>query len=175
MPTSKERVRLKTGKTPQRLMERLKRTVISLYGVNPEKYIPVDTRLTCINGLCIIHSEETYTSKLRVTGVRVLYEGSWLGVYTKKHVLPSTTLAARIIREYGLSSAIIVNEKAVKAFLYGNDILPESVIEIYPSSTGVYAVLDQLDHEVIGFSRWSSRRNIYVNLYDIGFFLRNLG
>lgn len=175
MPAVKKRVEFKTGKTPRRLVEGLKHTVSALYGVNPDKYIPENTRLTCIDRLCIIHSEEACASQLRLAGIRVLYEGGWLGVYTRNHVLPSTVLANSITRERGPSSAIIVSEQAVKSFLYGNDILPKSVIKIYPSTIGVYAVIDQLDQEVIGFAKWSKRKNVYVNLYDIGFFLRTLG
>jgi hypothetical protein len=175
MPSEKERLELRTGKAPQRVVEKFKSTIRELYDVDPEEYINQGVRLTCINDFCAIHSEEISARELRLCGLRVIYEGLWLGVYTKKTVLPSTTLASRIIRERGLRSAIIVSDQGVKAFLYGNDILPESVIKKYPSKIGIYTVIDHSDNEVIGFSKWSSRKNVYVNLYDVGIFLRILG
>lgn len=175
MPSEKERLELKTGKTPLKLVLKLKSTIRDLYGVDPDKYIPLNTRLTCIDSFCIIHSEIPSTRGLRLSNLRIIYEGSWLGVYVKRTALPSISLARRILQEHGLRSAILVSDQGVKAFLYGNDILPQSVIKIYPSSTGIYTVIDSSDQEVIGFSKWSSRRKVYVNIYDLGIFLRILG
>lgn len=69
----------------------------------------------------------------------------------------------------------MVKEQGIKAFLYGNDILPESVIKVIPPLKGVYAVVDPLDEEVVGFVEWSSIKNVYANIYDAGVFLRKLG
>jgi len=175
MSTVKKKIKLKTSKTPLNLLNELKSCIRDLYSVDPEKYIPKYTRLTCISELCIIHSEEECAQRLRLSSIRVIYEGYWLGVYVKGVVLPSTVLATKIIQERGLSAAIIITDHGVKAFLYGRDILPESVIKTYPSSRNIYAVIDHSDHEIIGFSKWDDSRKVYVNLYDLGLFLRILG
>ncbi len=175
MPSEKERLKLKTGKTPLKLLLKLKLAIRDLYGVDPDKYVPLNTRLTCIDNFCVIHSEIPDARELRLSNLRIIYEGFWLGVYVKKTVLPSTSLARRILREHGLRSAILVSDQGIKAFLYGNNILPQSVIKIYPSTTGTYTVIDSSDQEVVGFSKWNSRRNVYVNIYDLGIFLRILG
>jgi len=176
MPSEeKKRIKLRSRRTPLRLLEKLKTTIKELYSVNPEYYIPPSTRLTCIDEFCIIHSEVSSTQELRTSGLRVIFEGTWLGVYTRGLILPSILIARRIFRDQGVQAAILVAERGVKAFLYGNDILPESVIKIYPPSRGIYAVIDGVDNEIVGFTRWSSEKRVYVNLYDLGIFLRLLG
>jgi len=172
---SKKRIKLRSRRTPLKLLKKLKTIIKRLYNVNPEEYIPAITRLTCIDEFCIIHSEISSTQELRISGLRVIFEGSWLGVYTHRLITPSTLLARKIFRDQGVRAAILVAEQGVKAFLYGNDILPESVIKIYPPSIGIYAVIDCVDNEVVGFTKWSSEKGVYVNLYDLGIFLRILG
>lgn len=168
---SKKKVALRTGRPPASLVERLKDLLKLLYGVNPDDYVRGTARYTCFSPeLCVIYSGEHAS-----LGAFLLYEGLWTGLLVKRILVPSINIASRIYREHGVRAAIVVAEKGIRAFLYGNDILPRSVLKVIPPNHGIYAVLDPTDNEVVGFVKWSAKRHIYENLYDAGIFLRVLG
>ncbi|MEM2524133.1 MAG: hypothetical protein QXS34_05135 [Desulfurococcaceae archaeon] len=171
MPSEKKVAKFKVGVVPGRVVERLRNALRELYGVNPEEYITSGLRYTCLGrDLCIIYGTRYSPSKLFV-----LYEDSWIALYAKNTLTPSLCLIREIYEKHGMKAAIVVAEKGVRAFLYGNDILPQSVVEIMPPELGLYAVIDSSDMEVIGFAKWDGRRQVYENIYDAGIFLRALG
>jgi len=172
MPAQKKRLELKQGILPRKIRERLVDFVVGSYGSEFNDLIPINLRYICFGrDLCLIYEGTT----MQNNGLTILFNGPWIGIYVKKHILPSIPLVTRIYREKGLRAAIIARDQGVKAFLYGNDILPESVVRKIPPDIGIYAVIDGEDNEVIGFAEWSEDEKVYVNLYDIGIFLRELG
>lgn len=172
MPSKKDEIVLKKGKVPSKILDKLRKTVEELYGVDPSKYIPLLANYVCFNEFCILYSGIKHLEKISATR---LFEGSWIGVYYKKLVVPSVTLVKHIYAEVGTKAAVVVAEQGVKAFLYGNDVLLESVLRVIPPRKGLYAVIDSLDGEVIGFAKWDPARKVYMNVYDLGMFLRILG
>jgi 60S ribosome subunit biogenesis protein NIP7 len=172
MPSKKKKLRFRKGVLPQHLRRRFVRLIIELYGEDVVSMIPASLRYTCFEpGLCIVYEGD---GKLNCS-LTILYEGPWIAFILGKRIVPSIPLVSRIFREKGVKAAVLVKEQGIKAFLYGNDILPESVIKIIPPLKGVYAVVNPLDEEVVGFVEWSSIKNVYVNIYDAGVFLRKLG
>ncbi len=172
MPTQKKKLEFKQGRLPSKLRDRLADFVRKLYGEEFIDLIPVNLKYVCFErDLCLI-----YEKPLRgLDNLTVLFNAPWIAIYVNKHVLPSIPLVARIYREKGVRAAIVVKEQGVKAFLYGNDILVESVLKKIPPDKGVYTVIDGEDGEILGFVEWSEKKKVYVNLYDIGLFLRKLG
>lgn len=171
MPSKKKEIKLKVGKVPSRVVDKFKSMLRQLYDANPEEYITRNLGYTCLGeNICLIYNKQHFFPKLLV-----LYENSWIGLYVKKTLVPSLSLIKEIYKKHGIKAAIIVNEQGVKAFLYGNDILPQSVVKVIPPKLGLYAVVDVSDEEVVGFVRWSSRKRVYKNVYDLGIFLRLLG
>ncbi len=171
MSSEKKTLKLKTGTVSKSTSEKIAKLLSELYGVNPSRYLPSVLNYTCFNeNLCII-----YGSKLGLVNLKVLYENSWIAVYTKKRLVPSINIVRSIYSDQGVKAAIIVKEQGVKAFLYGNDILLESVLQVVPPVKKLFAVIDSADNEVIGFAAWNPRRRIYENIYDAGLFLRELG
>lgn len=168
---SKKKVALRTGRLPAPLVKKLKDLLKLLYNVDPDDYVKGVTRYTCFNPeLCVIYSGEHPFS-----GAFTLYGGLWIALFVKRTLVPSINIASRIYKEHNVRAAIVVADKGIKAFLYGNDILPQSVLKVIPPNHGIYAVLDPVDNEVVGFVRWNTKKHIYENLYDAGIFLRVLG
>lgn len=173
MPIKKESIKLRTGRLPRGIAEKLEKMIYELYGVDPSEFIPKNTRYTCFNELCIIcsHSIEA----LNMLSAMKLFAGKWIALYRNKILAPSIPLVNEIYSRAGLKAAVLITDKGIKAFLYGKDVLPESIIKVIPPSKGLYAVIDQYDNEVIGFVRWNPIRQVYENIYDAGIFIRLLG
>lgn len=151
--------------------EKIAKRLKELYDVDPSNYVPPALRYTCyLKDLCVI-----YGSKLNAADLTVLYEDSWIALYIKKQFIPSISIVRSIYSNHGVKSAIIVGEQGIKAFLYGNDVLPDSVISIIPPAKDLYAVIDSSDDEIVGFASWDPIKKIYANIFDIGMFLRVLG
>ncbi|MEM4718393.1 MAG: hypothetical protein QXE81_06550, partial [Desulfurococcaceae archaeon] len=137
----------------------------------PGKYIPGILKYLCINKeICNIYGSNRYE-----TDIKYIYENLWIAIYKEKNIAPSTILIDSIYRDHGIKAALYVKEQGLKAFLYGNDILPESVVRIIPPHYGIYSVIDPEDDVIVGFVKWNSKRRVYENIYDIGIFLRILG
>lgn len=171
MPSEKKVVKFKVGGVPSGVVEKFKNALRELYGIDPEEHVTGKLRYTCPSkDLCII-----YGKQLPLCGLPVLYEDSWVALYAKKVLAPSLSLIRKIYGKHGVKAAILVSEKGVRAFLYGNDVLPQSVVKTIPPRLGLYAVIDSSDMEVIGFAKWDGKRQVYKNVYDVGIFLRTLG
>ncbi len=171
MSPEKKTLKLKTGALRKPTREKISSLLRRLYNVDSSKYVPSTLRYVCLNeDPCII-----YGSKLDIGDLTVLYEDSWIALYTKKRFVPSISIVQSIYSDHGIKSAIIVKEQGVKAFLYGNDILPDSVIDTIPPIGELITVIDSTDGEIVGFVTWNPRRRIYENIFDIGLFLRKLG
>ncbi|MEM1695754.1 MAG: hypothetical protein QXJ18_03050 [Desulfurococcaceae archaeon] len=173
MSSKKKIIKLKLGRLPRKTADRIERLVSELYGVSTGDLIPKDLRYTCFEDLCIV-----YVHDPRIPGIlsaTEIFGGRWIALYVKGTLAPSIPLIKEIYKRTGLRAAIVVSEEGVKAFLYGNDVLPESVIELVPPSKGLYAVVDYYDKDVVGFAKWNPKKRVYENIYDIGIFIRLLG
>lgn len=172
MPVEKEKLTLRKGKLPSKIREELVDYVRRAYGEDVASQIPHKLRYVCFEpDFCLIYapiglSEEKLT---------LIYEGAWIATYTRGLVVPSIPFSSKVFSVKGPAVAIEVSEQGVKAFLYGNDILPISVIRVIPPRLGVYAVIDSTDGAVIGFVKWNNTKAVYENVYDAGVFLRKLG
>ena len=137
--------------------------------IEPNKYIGDNLVVTCLGQTCIIHEgRKTYPAT-------TLYSGRWIGLIIDDYPYLSPVLYEEIYMEHGYRAAVIARDKGVKAFLYGNDLLPTSVLKVYGPKKYPLAVIDGSDHKVIGVARWDPRKGIYRNIYDLGLFLRVLG
>lgn len=154
------------------LGDELREVLREVFGINPGEYIRGPLRSTRVNNdICVIY-EPIKGARLRPT---MLFSGRWVGLSVKGLVVPSIQLLNEIYSREGPAAAIIVAEQGVKAFLYGNDVLVESVIEAYPPADGIVGVLDSTDMKVIGVAKYSKKEGVYKNVYDAGIFLRLLG
>ncbi|MEM4481585.1 MAG: hypothetical protein QXK88_01050 [Desulfurococcaceae archaeon] len=169
MSPAKKVAKFKAGRAPENIVVELREILSSTYSANPSEFIGESVRYTCINNICIL-----YCGKARTNALKILYEGNWVGLYNKKVIAPSISVIKSIYSKYGVKAAIVVGEKALRAFLYGNDIFPESVHEVIPPRKWLYSVIDPDDGEVVGFVKWSRERRIYENIYDVGIFIRAL-
>ncbi len=166
------RIRLKYGVLGRGRTRRLYMYIRDKLGYNPDELFKPPLYYTCFNDKCIIHKGSG--KYFRATK---LYEDGWIGVIMDKHVYPSPIIYERIYHERGFRAAIIVGDRGVRAFLYGNDILPESIIREYPPLDSGVAVVDHSDHRVIGVALRVKHEGSYYyrNIYDLGMFLRVWG
>jgi 60S ribosome subunit biogenesis protein NIP7 len=138
-------------------------------GVEPRKYLCGDLYYICFNNNCFI-----MCGAGKYDSATLLYKGPWIGVLKGKRPYLSPQIYEKIYNDIGgFRAAIIVGDQGVKSFLYGNDILKESIIKEYPPLDQPVAVIDHSDYRVIGVAYKSG--NIYRNIYDLGFFLRVWG
>lgn len=171
MLTKKKTIRFKTGILPSTIRMKLENVLRVIYQIDPSTYLPSTLKYLCIDReLCVIYGSHQNRGR-----IRYIYENSWTALYVKKTIAPSTTLVEDIYRKHGVKAALYVREQGLKAFLYGNDILPESVVRIIPPYHGMYSVIDPEDNAIVGFARWNSGKKVYENIYDIGIFLRTMG
>lgn len=116
--------------------------------------------------------------------------GLLIGWATREGFVPSPWFFEELFRLSRASRcAVIVNEQGVKAFLYGNDILVASIVEIrepFPKG-GIVAVVDAMDGTVVGVGKAvmdrigveKARREgkmlsvVVKNVFDLGVLLRN--
>jgi len=166
------RIRVKTGRVRGNLHRRLGKILRDIYGVNENEYLAEPLGFTCIGDICIVYS---MPSNLGVNGLTRLYMGRWVATVVNGALTPSIPLVESIYASRGLRAAIIVTEQGVKAFLYGNDILLESIREKYEPVNQLVTVVDSSDREIIGFAEWDQRRRVYRNIFDLGLYLRLLG
>ncbi|MCY0868247.1 MAG: hypothetical protein OWQ48_03335 [Desulfurococcus sp.] len=166
------KIKIRRGVAGRQLVARLYRILEEVFNARLERYISGRLEYTCINNTCIVYEASTGFTERNLV---VLYMSSWIAIVVRGEVVPSITLADRIFREKGYRATIIVGDKGVKAFLYGNDILPESIVEKHEPVDSIVAVVDSSDYEILGFAKYNPRRRIYENIYDLGVYLRILG
>ncbi len=166
------RIKLSFNKLDSFRLKILVNYIIEVLNYDPYKLFKPPLYYTCFNNKCIIHekSGKYYKSTL-------LYSGRWIGILINNKPYPSPLIYEEIYRRTGeYRAAIIIKEQGVKAFLYGNDVLMESIAKEYPPLEYPVAVIDQEDHRVIGVARRiKSRKPYYQNIYDLGMFLREWG
>ncbi len=168
-PKEEPRITYESRRLPRRYLSILKNYIRKSLRTDPNNYIGNSLVVTCLGKTCIIHEgRNTYPAT-------TLYSGRWIGLIIDDYPYLSPVLYEEIYMEHGYRAAVIARNKGVKAFLYGNDILPISVQRVYGPKKYPLAVIDSSDHKVIGVVRWDPRRKIYRNIYDLGLFLRTLG
>ena len=162
-------VSYRIGKLPYKLRSILNYYIRECLQVNPNKYIGAEQYLICFNVYCFIHQGSG-----KFNGATLLYSGKWIGVVFGNKPYLSPLLYEEIYRDIGeYRAAIMVGEKGVKNFLYGNDILPASIVREYDPINTIVAVIDEKDHSVIGVAKpIGAHKRIHRNIYDIGLFLR---
>ena len=163
------RLKFRSRLLPQKHIRKLEIYIHDVLRADPEKYLPRKPRLTCLGEICIVH--EGFKEYPATT----IYSGRWIGIVINDEPYLSPIIYEEIYRDNGFRAAVIAREKGVKAFLYGNDLLPISVEKLYGPRRGAVAVIDKTDYRVIGVARWDPKKRIYKNIYDLGVFLRNLG
>jgi len=166
---SKRRVRLRFGKLDVSYRLKLEKFLINVLGVDPHMYIPSELHYTCFDEYCIIHEEAG-----RDEYVTLLYSGLWIGVIINGGVYLSIPIYEKIYSTIGFKAAIVVGEQGVKNFLYGRDVLEESIVSKYPPLNNPLAVIDHIDERVIGVVE-PGENGIYKHIYDLSMFLHILG
>lgn len=167
---SNRHVKFERGIVDRRIMGVLKRFIRRKLGYDPDRLFKGSLAYTCFNNKCFI-----YQNGPGFNGASLLYSGLWIGVLLDNKPYLSPVIYERIYSEKGFRAAIVVGEKGVKAFLYGNDVLEQSIIRKYPPLDGPLAVIDASDHSVIGVVEPAKQRGVYRNIYDLGMFLREWG
>lgn len=154
------------------LGDRLYRVLREVFGVGPDEYLRGPLRSFRVNDeICVLYEP---IGRVELKPI-ALFSGKWAGLSVKGVVVPSIQLLNEIYSGKGPTAAILVAEQGVRAFLYGNDVLTESVIKAYPPANGVVGVIDAADMRVIGVAKFSKKEGVYENIYDAGIFLRLLG
>lgn len=168
----KHKLKISFGKLSRKHKDSLFSYVRNILGVDPIKYLSNDLYYVCLNRNCFISNGAGKYYRLTM-----LYKGVWVGVIIDNKPYLSPEIYEKIYHDIGTyRAAIIVGEKGVKNFLYGNDVLEQSIIAEYPPLDQPVAVIDNLDGKVIGVAkRWDVRGKIYRNIYDLGIFLRIWG
>lgn len=166
-----KKINLKTGLLPQKLRMMLDEYLYEALDAEPREYLPGKLYYTCFDKLCIIHGGAgKYWSATR------LYSGEWIGIIIHGKPYPSPIIYEKIYGSRGVRAAIVVKDKGAKAFLYGNDVLYESISRIIPPIEYPVAVIDEADDKVIGVARRAAGAKPYFqNIYDLGIFLRMFG
>jgi len=167
--TEKKRVEFRFGKLSRSLRGKLEEYLKIVLGVEPSEIIRGDLYVTCFDEYCIVH--EAAGREERVT---LLYSGMWVGVIVDYRIYPSIPVYEKVYSVKGLRAALVVGEKGVKNFLYGRDILEESVVAKYPPLNNPLAVVDQSDMRVLGVVVPGSS-GVYRHVYDLSMFLHILG
>ncbi|WP_440059374.1 hypothetical protein ACSU1N_06200 [Thermogladius sp. 4427co] len=138
-------------------------------GVDLGEYVDLSrVYQTCFDDTCLIYA-------LSSRAPNTIFDGAWIGVSLGGKAVLSTLLYTEVFNRVGYRAAVIASEKGVRAFLYGNDLLYESIIEIYEPIDSFIAVVDSSDKTVIGVAELDRERRVFRNIYDLGIFLRILG
>lgn len=165
------RVRFKRGVLSGSHYRRLVDYLNEVLGVDHRRYICSEPGLVCFNGVCVVFC--TADASLGIDPGSIVYAGPWIGLLRGGIVYPSIQLYEAVYSDVGFRAAIVVSEAGVKNFLYGRDVLEESVVEKYPPLNNPLAVIDREDMRVVGVAE--PRRGYYRNVYDAGLFLRLFG
>ncbi|MET1160307.1 MAG: hypothetical protein ABWW65_05045 [Thermoprotei archaeon] len=165
-----KRIRFRFGKLGKNPSLNLLEYIEKVLGTNPTDYFKLPLYYICLNDLCIVHEKSG-----KIDGVSLIYTGNWIGVLVGDDVYLSPQLYEKIYSRTGYRAAIVVSEKGIKNFLYGKDVLEESVLKKYPPLDNPVAVIDSYDNRVVGVAIPIRERRIYKNVYDLGIFLRRLG
>lgn len=164
-----EKIRVKRRRCDSKCQGKILQT-IGFFTGNPLKYVSENLHELCVSKVCVIYDPAVD----RLGDATILFSGRWIAVKINGEIAPSVSLVEEIYSNEGFRAALIVGEKAVKAFLYGNDVLPTSVLEKYPPDENIVSVIDPSDYRIIGFAKYDKHRNVYRNIYDLGIFLRIL-
>jgi len=165
----RRRIKFANNPAPAEHVEALKKYILGAFNAELDLLVEVgELKETCFNNLCLIYQGTTELS-------RVVFSGGLVGIVKDGHVVPSPQLYTKLFQRFGWRSCVVATDKGVKAFLYGNDLLLESVAEIYPPVDSYVAVLDYYDYNVIGVAKWDEPSKVFKNVFDLGVYLRKLG
>lgn len=165
----KEKVLFKHGFLRLELVEEIRSYFLNVLEVEPSIYLCDEPRFTCFNEICVVYCSSIQRT---IPDKALIYSGDWLGVliHGKPYVSPS--VYENVFMKKGYRASIFVSDKGCKAFLYGRDILKESIVSAYPPLNNPVAVVDASDHKVIGVAEPGGE--LFKNVYDLGLFLRVL-
>jgi len=165
----RRKIKFVSKPSPAEHIEALKKYVGRAFNAELDLLVEVgELKETCFNDLCLIFQGITELSG-------AVFSGELVGIVKEGHVVPSPQLYTKLFQRFGWRSCVVATDKGVKAFLYGNDLLLESVAEIYPPVDNYVAVLDYYDYNVIGVAVWDESSKVFKNVFDLGVYLRKLG
>ncbi|MCI4462136.1 MAG: hypothetical protein JHC12_04180 [Thermogladius sp.] len=165
----RRKIKFVSRPSPAEHIEALKKYVGEAFNAELDLLVEVGKlRETCFDNICLIYQGVNELP-------RAVFSGELVGIVIEGHVAPSPQLYTKLFQRYGCRSCVVAADKGVKAFLYGNDLLLESVAEIYPPVDSYVAVLDSYDYSVIGVAKWDESSKVFKNVFDLGVYLRKLG
>lgn len=167
----KRKTVFKHGLLDENLYRRLVDYLMNVLKVDYRRYICVKPRYVCFDDFCLAYCSIDCTQ--HVEPGRMVYSGAWIGLIKNNKIYLSTQLYEKTFREFGVRASIVVSDAGVRSFLYGRDVLKNSVVEKYPPLNNPVAVLDYADRRVIGVAE--PYGSFYRNVYDVGLFLRYFG
>lgn len=165
------RVRFRKGLLSRNHYDQLVDYLTNVLNVDYRDYICIEPNFVCLNKVCLCFCNPGGVGFEDPKAI--VYAGLWIGLLKGGRIYLSIDLYEDIYRDVGFKAAIKVSEVGVKNFLYGRDVLEQSVIEKHPPLNNPLAVVDSTDDRVIGVVE--PRRGFYRNVYDIGLFLRYFG
>ncbi|AFK51355.1 hypothetical protein TCELL_0931 [Thermogladius calderae 1633] len=165
----KRKIKFYNGPAPRDYVAELLRYFSEAFGVEASEFFnPNRLEETCFGVVCVLYEG-------RAPSPRAVFSGNAVAVVVKGHVVLTPVLYEKVFGRLGLVAAVKASEQGVKAFLYGKDLLLESVLEIYPPVDSYVAVVDSVDGLVVGVARWDSGSRVFRNIFDIGLYLRGFG
>ncbi len=141
---------------------------------------------------CIIAGFRDSDIMLHYIDKKAIFAGSVIGFTRGTSFIPHPNMLDTVYRcTRKVRGAVTAKYQGVKAFLYGNDLLAESIGRIYPPihKDLIVAVIDPQDNRVIGVGRslYSYKKIINIlrkkrrttpiikNVFDLGWYLREGG
>lgn len=154
-----------------------------------------DKKILCLNSDCeeiyLVDKESIdYMIRLLSRGIKVYSLSLLIGFIRENRFIPSPYFLELLYSmNRRIRGAVVARERGARAFLYGNDLLLESVYKIYePFRRGlVVGVIDRKDMRVIGVGeattdldeamKWLKNKDyltrpVVINKFDLGVFLR---
>ncbi len=155
-----------------------------------EVYVVWCTRI--YGSTCVIAGFRDSGVMLHYIDRRAIFAGFVMGFVRGASFMPHPNMLDSVYRcTRKVRGAVTAKYQGVKAFLYGNDLLAESIGRIYPpiDKDLIVAVIDPEDSRVIGVGRslYSYRKIISIlrkrrrttpiikNIFDLGWYLREGG
>ncbi|MEZ0290542.1 MAG: PUA domain-containing protein [Sulfolobales archaeon] len=172
------------------------RFVKTLFDISLDRLFEIlNAEIICLDESCkhLFMIERSLLDKIRTLrerDVEVVSAGLRIGFIESGKFIPTPLFLDLLYERLATTrGAVIAGERGVKAFLYGNDLLYESVIKIYEpfKRNHIVSIIDPEDGRVVGIGvatedleeilKWPRTREYMIkpvvkNIFDLGFYLR---